>query len=146
MTDRKSLFMTTFCNKLGESKHLTEIPAKALKDIVMAATVARDAVAEHSNTVDDVLPSTLQSILHALKHIPDEVREAIPDPLDEQDRIELAILKTLIAVDRNAELVVTDVVAVPALEHEGPDMQFHHVPCTDVLKGLPEAYWDLVNS
>lgn len=146
MIDRKSLFMTTFCNKLGESKHITEIPAQALKDIIMAATEARDAVTEKSNTVDDVLPSTLQSILHALKYIPEEVREAIPDPLDEQARIELSILKTLIAVDRNTELVVTDVVAVPVLEHEGPDMQFHHVPCTDVLKGLPEAYWNMVNS
>lgn len=138
--------MTTFCNKLGESKHITEIPAQALKDIIMAATEARDAVTEKSNTVDDVLPSTLQSILHALKYIPEEVREAIPDPLDEQARIELSILKTLQVIDHNTEMVYTESVAVPVLEHKGPDIQYEHVPCTDAIKDLPKLYWDMVSS
>jgi hypothetical protein len=101
---------------------------------------------EKVKTVDDVLPSTLQHILIALRAIPDEVRDVIQDPLAEQDRIELAILKTLQVVDKHTELVVTDVVAVPVLEHEGSDMQFHHVPCTDAIKDLPQFYWDMVNS
>ncbi len=90
-------------------------------------------------------PTMTQVILAELKRIPDQVMEAIPDPLDDHDRITLSVLKTLQVVDRFADLIYTESVAVPVLEHDGPDIQYTHVPCTEEIKGLPDLYWNEVS-
>lgn len=96
--------------------------------------------------VAEVVPGVLQHVLSELGKIPHAVIEEIPDPLEDHDRLTLAVLKTLQVIDRNTEMVYTESVAVPVLEHDGPDIQYHHVPSTDHLKDLPTHYWNMVNS
>lgn len=111
------------------------------------------AVVKSNKTLNDILEkpavatySTMAYILDKLNDIPQAVIDEIPDPLEDHDRLTLAVMKTLQVIDANTTMVVTESVAVPALEHEGPDIQYHHVPCTDELKDLPKIYWDMVNS
>lgn len=97
-------------------------------------------------TIDEVIPSVLQHILGELEKIPQAVIDEIPDPLDDHDRLTLAVLKTLQTIDQNTEMVYTESVALPVLEHKGPDIQYVHTPCTDAIKNLPQHYWDMVNT
>lgn len=99
-----------------------------------------------SEAIDYPEPSMRDVVLAELKKIPELVRAEIPDMLDDQARIELSVLKTLQVLDRFTDIIYTESVAVPVLEHEGPDIQYSHVPCTEELTDLPKLYWEMVNT